>query len=447
MGGNSYFGARGEQELLLLYRSHCPRVQDSSRSGHVYSSQNFMCKFKMNATIESLHRNQSDSSMGAVVQEAVNGNMKNEDIARLACILGRSGDFQPFRMDRTTVDLASTGGPSSLSSLLGPLYLCSMDCNVPKLGVPGRPAGGVDTLAQIPGYNIRLTWGDVLNCIEQCGYAHFLADNTHAPLDARFFAFRQKVGSQSVPELVIASILAKKIAVGLGRAGLEIRVAPHGNFGSTWEDARSNGRRFRTVAAILGIEAICVLTDATFPYQRFLGRGESLLALSHLFSGRADSYLERHATQCLSMARASADPKTFHLNASFRNAPTHFVNNLRAQGSSQDAFEEYTRRVEQNHKFDLNSDREGFFQIDLERIRDVVVQYQCLGASKESEFPDEMGLVLKRLPGDLVQRGDLLATVRISERHWLSAQGRLVEAIKVRQKMTPGRGYEEVENG
>ena len=401
----------------------------------------------MNAAIEGLHRSQSDSSMDAVVQEAVSGNMTNEDIARLAWILGRSGDFQPVHADRITADLASTGGPSSLSTLLGPLYLCSMDCCVPKLGVPGRPAGGVDTLAQIPDYNVRLTSRNVLNCIEQCGYAHFLANKGHAPLDARLFRFRQEIGAQSVPALAIASILAKKIAVGLDRTGLDIRVAPHGNFGSNWEEARSNGRRFRSVAAILGIEAVCVLTDATFPYQRFLGRGESLLALRHLFNGTADPYLKKHATQCLAMAIATAAPKVFHLTALVENAPTHFLNNLQAQGSSQDAFEEYTRSVEKNHKFHLNSDQEGFLHIHLEKIRDMVVHYQHLGAPEEDAFPDEMGVVLARLPGDLVQRGDLLATVRISEKHWQSAQGRLAEAIEVRPKMAPERKYEEVENG
>ena len=385
--------------------------------------------------------------MDAVVQEAVSGNMTNEDIARLAWILGRSGEFQPVRVDRITADLASTGGPSSLSTLLGPLYLCSMDCCVPKLGVPGRPAGAVDTLAQIPGYKVRLTSRDVLNCIEQCGYAHFLANESHAPLDARFFRFRQEVGAQSVPELAIASILAKKIVVGLDRAGLDIRVAPHGNFGSNWEEARRNGQRFRAVAAILEIEAMCVLTDATFPYQRFLGRGESLLALRHLFNGTADSYLKKHATQCLAMAKATAAPKVLHLSSLVKNAPTHFLNNLRAQGSSQDAFEEYTRSIEQNHKFYLKSDQAGFVHIHLGQIRDTVVHYQHLGASNENAFPDKMGVVLEKLPGDLVQRGDLLATVRISEKHWQSAQGKLAKAIDVRPTMAPGRRYEEVGNG
>ena len=373
--------------------------------------------------------------------------MTNSEIARLALILGRSGEVTSFRLGSRVADLASTGGPSSLSTLLGPLYLCSMGCCVPKLGVPGRPAGGVDTLAQIPGYNIFLTSSDVSGCMEQCGYAHFLANEDYAPLDARLFRYRQKVGAQNIPELAIASILAKKVSVGLERSGLDIRVAPHGNFGRSWHEARSNAHRYRETAAILEIDAVCMLTDATVPFQPYLGRGESLLALHYVFSNTADSFLARHATLCLAMATAVATPSAVTLISSIRECSNHFFNNVRAQGGSRDAFEEYTTYVEANHRFHLISKREGFVQIDLERVRDVIVHYQHAGLAEERAFPDEMGVVLKRQPGDFVQRGDLLATVRISERHWPSSESSLKEAISVTPKMTRAQGYEEVNDG
>ena len=397
--------------------------------------------------IDRFHTSPNESSMAGVVEHAASGDMTNEEIARLALILGRSGEVTSFRLGLRATDLASTGGPSSLSTLLGPIYLCAMGCCVPKLGVPGRPAGGVDTLAQIPGYDIFLTSRDVLSCMEQCGYAHFLANEDHAPLDARLFRYRQKVGAQSIPELAIASILAKKVSVGLERSGLDIRVAPHGNFGRSWHEARSNAHRFRDVASILEIDAVCMLTDATVPFQPFLGRGESLLALHYLFSNTADANLVRHATLCLAMATAVAAPSPVTLTSSIQECSSHFFNNVRAQGGSRDAFEEYTTHVETNHRFHLIAKREGFVQIDLERVRDVVVHYQRAGLTEERPFPDEMGVVLKRQPGDFVCRGDLLATVRISERHWTSSESRLKEAISVMPKVTRAQGYEEVNDG
>ena len=272
----------------------------------------------MNVAIEALRKAPSETAMAEVVRRARRDDVTNEDIARLARILAESGDLAPMWIGRPAADVASTGAPSSLSTLLGPLYLLSMGFRVPKLGVPGRPAGGVDTLAQIPGYKVNLTREDVHRCRDQCGYAHFLAGENHAPLDARFFFFRQRVGAQRIPEAGNCKHTFEKVAVGLHRTVLDIRVAAHGNFGCNWEEARENGRRFSAVAAILGIGATCILTDATVPYQRFLGRGESLLALRHSFNGTADAWLRRHATACLAMANSVASHEDVDLSASIR---------------------------------------------------------------------------------------------------------------------------------
>ena len=394
--------------------------------------------------IEKFDASPNESSMAAVVEYAASGDMTNDEIARLALILGRSGEVTSFRLGLPVADLASTGGPSSLSTLLGPLFLCSMGCCVPKLGVPGRPAGGVDTLAQIPGYNTFLTSRDVVACMEQCGYAHFLANEDHAPLDARLFRYRQQVGAQDIPALAIASILAKKVSVGLERSGLDVRVAPHGNFGKNWQEARSNAHRYQDVASILKIDAVCMLTDATVPFQPFLGRGESLLALYYVFNNKADVYLARHATLCTGMATAVAGSSDSTSTSLIQECSNHFFDNVRAQGGSRDAFEEYTTYVEENHRFHLIATRKGFVQINLKRVRDLIVHYQRAGLTEERPFPDEMGVILKRQQGDFVHKGDLLATVRIPEKIWPSSESELKEAIFVTRKMTRAQGYEEV---
>ena len=373
--------------------------------------------------------------------------MTDEDIASLAIKLAHSTYSEPISAEQRTADLASTGGPSSLSTVLGPLFLRSLGWRVPKLGVPGRPAGGVDILAQIPGYQVRLTRMEVKSCIERCGYAHFLADESHAPLDAKFFRFRQTVGAQNVPELAIGSILAKKVAVGLQRAGLDVRVAPHGNFGSSWEEARRNARRFESVAAIVGIEARSILTDATRPYQGFVGRGEALLALKQLFGGDGDPYLISHALECLSMAILVADNRKTDAVSALRHCAAHFFENLYAQGSCVDAFEDYTESIERGHGLHLEARSEGAVDIHLERIRDIVVHYQRLGAPEGKEFPDEMGIGLKRWPGDLVKAGDVLATVRVPERYWAGVEALLHKAIQIRSVSGNRIGREEAYDG
>ena len=389
----------------------------------------------------------TDDTMRVVVDQVVGTHITNEELAYLAAVLGRSGNVLEIPQRQPKADLASTGAPTSLSTLLGPLYLRAMGFCVPKLGVPGRPAGGVDTLAQLPGYRVRLTNKEVMDCIEQCGYSHFLAGEEHAPLDARLFRYRQRSGAQAVPELTIASILSKKIAVGLDNAGLDVRVAPHGNFGATWAEARGNARRFSRIATIAGIDSVCFLTDARFPYQPFVGRGESLVALKDIFSGRRDPLLENHAKLCFAMSCATVGHPATDFHNHTKAAEKHFYDNLLAQGSSQDAFEDYASKTRREHTFGYLSKKHGFLCMKLDQLRDLFLRFQSVGVEIDVDFPDSIGIVLQKMPGDLVRPGDLIATVRVIEEQWRSVKPRLETVFSISETLEFGTGFERVLNG
>ena len=402
--------------------------------------------YVMKSLVDQFRSDPTDNAMRAVIDRACTSKITDDDIAYLATTLGRSGSPRSILRSQSTADLASTGAPSSLSTLLGPLYLRAMGCCVPKLGVPGRPAGGVDVLAQLPGYRVNLTADEVMACIERCGYAHFLANEEYAPLDARLFRFRQKSGTQSIPELAIASLLSKKIAVGLQRVGLDVRVAPHGNFGGTWDEARRNAQRFQRVATLIGIDTVCFLTDARFPYQPFVGRGESLVALSEIFTGTREQSLADHAKLCFAMACATADHPNVDLQGRMAAAEEHFYDNLLAQGSSQDAFDEYVAKVRSGHRFQFVAKDHGFVRVRLDRLRDLVLRFQSAGAGSSAVFPDGMGIVLCRLPGELVRPGDLLATIRVAEEQWHSVERELDNVISTSGTLEIGIGFEKVMN-
>lgn len=122
-------------------------------------------------------------------------------IADLAINLANSGVSRSI--DRTAVDIASTGGPSSLSTLLCPLYLVDRGLTVPKIGVIGRPAGGIDVLRTLRGYRIHLTRDEFDAVLSDASYAHVLAGETWAPEDALLFRYRQSHGTQATPALVV----------------------------------------------------------------------------------------------------------------------------------------------------------------------------------------------------------------------------------------------------
>ncbi|WNZ80837.1 hypothetical protein [Pseudomonas sp. P105] len=336
--------------------------------------------------------------------------------AQLAKIYVDSGELYLPGSD-LVADVASTGGPSSLSTLLCPLFLRSAGLAVPKLGVPGRPAGGIDSLAQVDGYRAGLSSADLVNIMQTTGYAHFLADGRYAPLDARVFKLRQLHGAQQVPTLVVASLLSKKIAVGVKLAGLDVRVAPHGNFGLSWSDARHNAELFVNSAKIHDIKAYPVLTDGRFPYQPYIGRGEALVALDSIFVGSASKGLARHFEQCrlLSLAVTPQDLCGRVATIGPRELQRHFLANLIAQGGSLKAFEQRVQLVKSKHIYELRALDNGFFSVFMEGVRQTLVHYQVKAEKQSDRFSDPVGVILLCESGEWVRKGDVVATVRVAD--------------------------------
>jgi pyrimidine-nucleoside phosphorylase len=397
--------------------------------------------------IDDFSRLRTEGSMSRLIAAARETKLTLAHLHRFANVMAKSGNVLEWSGDGITADLASTGGPTSLSTLLGPLYLHSYGFLVPKLGVPGRPAGGIDVLAQLPGYRIIFTPREIRDVVTKCGYVHFLASDNFAPLDALLFAYRQKADSQNVPLLAVASLLAKKIASGVMNAGLDVRVASHGNFGGTFAEARQFAKMFCAAAHIAGISAVAVMTDARTPYQPFVGRGEALLALKLIFDGRAEPWLSGHNSRCRLMAahvaslsdRQTAEGET-------HNIRTSFVNNIEAQGSSVDAFETKVDAVMAGHRYKLIATDEGFLKLDIALIRDTFTKVHSRLESA-CQFADELGLILKVPVGSYVKRGDLLATVRATDGIWSKYRLKLENAFQAVDLLEYAPGMEETIRG
>jgi hypothetical protein len=307
-------------------------------------------------------------------------------------------------------DVASTGGPTSLSTLVAPLFLRALGAVVPKLGIHGRPAGGVDSLAQIPGYRIEFSIGEIERILETHGYAHFVGGGTFTPLDSKVFAVRQRVGAQSIPTLAAASLLSKKLALGVKHAGLDVRVAKHGNFGTDWESASKNAALFLQTSRALGILASPVLTDARFPYQPYIGRRESLVALDDIFSGKADAQLQNHLRLCQVLAQTCIGEGLCEGKVDIASV---FFNNLEAQGASAEAFSDLVQETREAHVHLIRARRPGFAYWPLEQLRRMLTHWQeSLKAADGATFSDPVGLRLVATSGMWVRGLEVLATAR-----------------------------------
>lgn len=340
------------------------------------------------------------------VLDAALPDVSDEWIADVARALAGSG--RRLSLCERTADVPSTGGPASLSTLLCPLFLRAAELSVPKLGVPGRPAGGLDVMAQVRGYRTSLRPDEIEKVLEACGYAHFGAEGEFAPLDGEFFRYRQANAAQALWPLVIASLLSKKLAASVRLVGLDVRVAPHGNFGADAASARKHAQRFITVSRHLGIESLCFLTDATAPYQPYIGRREALWALSTVFERTACAWLAQHVEECRFIA---AETSGFRDPVPPSALAQHFFRNLEAQGADPDAFDAVVRSTAGAHVPAVVAMTLGRVQYDLGLLRTIVTEFQG-EPSVETPYPDLAGVRLLVPPGSLVEAGEPLVSIR-----------------------------------
>lgn len=335
------------------------------------------------------------------------------DIVKLTEALANSGSMLSSSND--VADIPSTGGPSSLSTILCPPFLVSLGYKVRKLGVPGRPAGGLDSLAQIYGYKTSFTPIELSKILsKKYQYVHLDSSDTFAPADSTLFSIRKKLGAIDIPQLAIASILSKKLSMGINAVVLDVRASRFGNFGHTVEECRKNATIFCDVAERFGIKAHAVICESTIPFQPYIGRLESLQAVYQALFGRADEWLSNHIDYCMNLCGIlgnSVDSDLYKFRDMFiDSARQAFIDNLELQGSS---YELFKKKIATPYvSVFVEADSAGFASYDLREIRKLIVDAQDSQAASEVKYPDPLGMVLLAKPGDKIFPGDKVLEIR-----------------------------------
>lgn len=377
--------------------------------------------------------------------ELINYSLKNDlnDIEILYLANGLANSGQRIKLDKITnaCDIPSSGGPSSLSTLICPLYLKLLGNDVLKLGVPGRPAGGIDVLAQISGYNINPNQEEINKWIESTSYVHFLANDDYAPLDAKLFKFRKENNAIDIPSLVIASLLSKKLAVGLKSVGLDIRVSSYGNFGKNWNEARKNGIRFNRVAKLAGIKSKCFLTNNDIPQQPYIGRGESILALQKIFSDNMDFTLAKHLNYCYIMANSisfNKKPNNFPIDL----LKDTFLENIKIQGGETSSFSQIAIKVQEQHQYKIYAKEDGVLSADMDKIRQAIVKVQ----NKHGKlYSDPCGIIFKIIPNNKITKGDIICSFRCESEYKNEFENDLNLSLGIAQEISNFSEFEEIQ--
>jgi len=198
-------------------------------------------------------------------------------------------------VDRPVVDKHSTGGVGDNVSLMLAPMLAAAGAAVPMISGRGlgHTGGTLDKLDSIPGYVSQPDIDRFRRVVREEGCAIIGQTDDLAPADKRLYAIRDVTGTvESVP-LITASILAKKLAAGLGGLVLDVK-AGTGAFMATPEEALELTESLVAVANGSGLRTSALITDMNEPLASAAGNAVEIAnALDYLTGEKRDQRLHQ----------------------------------------------------------------------------------------------------------------------------------------------------------
>lgn len=185
------------------------------------------------------------------------------------------------------LDKHSTGGVGDCVSLaLAPL-LAACGAYVPMISGRGlgHTGGTLDKLESLPGYDVNPDPARLARVVREVGCAIVGQSADLVPADRRLYAVRDVTATVDVPELIVASILSKKLAGGAQALVLDIKTGS-GAQTPAEADAQALAARMQAVAAGSGLQLAAMLSDMGQVLGRTAGNALEVQGVLDLLAGR-----------------------------------------------------------------------------------------------------------------------------------------------------------------
>lgn len=200
---------------------------------------------------------------------------------------GEKFDFSDF--DAPVADKHSTGGVGDKTSLLIAPLAAACGVYVPMISGRGlgHTGGTLDKLESIPGYNVNLSREEFKKLVKKCGFAMAGQTDKIVPADKKLYALRDATATiESIP-LIVASIMSKKMAEGLGFLVLDVKTGT-GAFMKEERDARKLARALVKTGKSFGVKTEALITDMNQPLGKYVGNALEVFECIKLLQNETD---------------------------------------------------------------------------------------------------------------------------------------------------------------
>ncbi|TVR67584.1 MAG: thymidine phosphorylase, partial [Candidatus Competibacteraceae bacterium] len=238
----------------------------------------------------------SEGQIAAFAMAVYFRGLNPEERIALTQAMRRSGtvlDWTDAGLAGPVLDKHSTGGVGDKVSLILAPLVAACGGYVPMIAGRGlgHTGGTVDKLASIPGYDTAPDLPRFRRVVRTVGCAIIGQTADLAPADRRFYAVRDVTATVESLDLIVASILSKKLAEGLDGLVLDVKTGS-GAFMTTLDQARELAHGLVEVARGAGLPATALITDMDQALGHAAGNAlEVAEAINYLRGSRRDPRL------------------------------------------------------------------------------------------------------------------------------------------------------------
>ena len=368
-----------------------------------------------------------DYQMSSLLMAICLKGMNAEETTELTMAMRDSGDVLDLSdIGKTVVDKHSTGGVGDKTTLIVGPVMASLGVPVAKmsgrgLGITG---GTIDKLDSIPGFSSDVSDEKFISLVKTVGMVDAAQTKNLAPADKVLYALRDVTGTVDSIPLIASSIMSKKLASGADGIVLDVKCGS-GAFMTDFESAKCLANAMIDIAHLAGKKCTAVISDMNQPLGYSVGNLLEVREAIHFLSGKtqnsrlyklvvelcsqmfklsdeytdlSDSEVEMTIKDAISSGKAYSKFKEFVFA---QGGDVHFVENVES-----DSF------VIEDIKLDIVAKKSGVITgIDAEKIGRASLALGAGRETKESEIDLNSGIEFKKVVGDRISKGDVIASL------------------------------------
>ncbi|WP_434564605.1 pyrimidine-nucleoside phosphorylase [Thermoanaerobacterium thermosaccharolyticum] len=368
-----------------------------------------------------------DYQMSALLMAIYFNGMTNEETANLTMAMAHSGDVLDLsEIKGIKVDKHSTGGVADTTTLvLAPLVAA---CGAPVAKMSGRglghTGGTIDKLESIPGMRVELSEREFIDNVNKHGIAVVGQSSNLTPADKKLYALRDVTATVDSIPLIASSIMSKKIASGADGIVLDVKVG-RGAFMKDIESAKKLANLMVEIGNSVGRKTVAHVTNMDEPLGLAIGNSLEVVEAIDVLKGNGSKDL---LDVCMVLG---ADMLTIAGVAKDTDKAKKMLKEALTSGKALDKFKEFISaqggdaRIVDNISLLPQAKYveawiadEDLYIKDLYAL-DLGLIAMKLGAgrsTKEDSIDLSVGIMLGGKIGDIVRKGDPIATIYANDR-------------------------------